>query len=364
MKRRYYYPGTLLVLVVSISIATWRLAALTENAPFQIPADWTLYNKNRTFLVTGANSGLGYATVKHLLDMGTASSVIMACRNEQRCETAREDILATRTTPTATTTTTSSLTMVQLDLSSLQSIQDCAESIKQAATTNLTVILNAGVIGETHGLCSKNGVEHHMMINHLGHFYLTHLLFEKVERVVIVSSMAAMFPLSVLQGADERDESTSEGSSFVHALQGFLCYFRSKRANLLFASELHKRYGMLQIKIIASHPGYSRSRIMLTGMSWAPKWIRRFLHINPFMSMSCAYGALSQVRAALEPTLNSLSYVGPRYALFGPPVILGTADSSWHHWRLSRKEAVELWDWSLQKLNITEFGQNKMDIHG
>jgi NAD(P)-dependent dehydrogenase (short-subunit alcohol dehydrogenase family) len=354
MQKRCYCLGSLLVLFVSIGIATWRLAAQTEDAPFQTAADWTL-SKNGSFLVTGANSGLGFATVKHLLEIGTANSVIMACRNQERCETAREKILLATSTPTTSTV----LSTVQLDLSSLQSIQDCAETIKQSTTKNLTLILNAGVIGETNGLASKNGVEHHMMVNHLGHFYLTHLVFEKVERVVLVSSMAAMFPLSVLKGADEHGESSSEGgSSFFRAAQGFLRYFRSKRANLLFASELHTRYGNQQVKVVASHPGYSRSRIMLTGMSWAPKWIRRFLHVNTFMSMSCAYGALSQVRAALDTTLKSSSYIGPRYVLFGPPVILGTADSSWHHLRLSRKEAVALWDWGLQKLNITEFGQN------
>ena len=46
--------------------------------------------ENQTFIITGANSGLGYSTTKHLASLG--AMIIMACRNLDKAELAKNEI--------------------------------------------------------------------------------------------------------------------------------------------------------------------------------------------------------------------------------------------------------------------------------
>lgn len=81
---------------------------------------------------------------------------------------------------------------MQLDLSSLANIRSFAEAYTLKGLPLHILVLNAGVYGGPFTLTS-DGVERHFGVNHLGHFYLTKLLFEVLRnsrpvRIVVVSS--------------------------------------------------------------------------------------------------------------------------------------------------------------------------------
>ena len=81
---------------------------------------------------------------------------------------------------------------MQLDLSSLASVRCFAEAYIQKGLPLHILVLNAGVFGGPFML-TGDGVEKHFGVNHLGHFYLTKLLFEVLRnsrpvRIVVVSS--------------------------------------------------------------------------------------------------------------------------------------------------------------------------------
>ena len=67
---------------------------------------------------------------------------------------------------------------VSLDLSSLESIKDFAGSVQFEAIDYL--VNNAGVLAIPKRKLTKEGFEMQWAVNHLGHFYLTYLLWNKI----------------------------------------------------------------------------------------------------------------------------------------------------------------------------------------
>lgn len=72
---------------------------------------------------------------------------------------------------------------MQLDLSSLESIENFVEVVKAGFHKIDVLINNAGVVVPlADDAKTKEGFEIHMGVNHLGHFYLTNLLIDHLKR--------------------------------------------------------------------------------------------------------------------------------------------------------------------------------------
>jgi NAD(P)-dependent dehydrogenase (short-subunit alcohol dehydrogenase family) len=128
---------------------------------------------NKTVIVTGANSGIGFATTKVLADRG--ARVILAVRDERRGEQAANAI-AGRTE------------VRKLDLASLASVRSFADSWNGSIDL---LINNAGISAPSLGR-TADGFELQFGTNHLGPFALTNLLLPSISgRVVTVASQAA-----------------------------------------------------------------------------------------------------------------------------------------------------------------------------
>lgn len=236
------------------------------------------------------------------------------------------------------------------------------------------LINNAGVAFAWSTKEFVQGVETHLAVNHLGHVLLTHCLWNNLlaskhgARVVHVSSMGAFISWNdVTKGWYNKDPNPM-GWKLRHMISSFLFYCQSKRANLMVAWELHERFYNAEkhykgsISSVASHPGYTRSDIMLKWkLPWAAAFIKDFIHTNHFLSMSNEEGARTQISAALAPkeVVPSGSLVGPKFWMFGRPVLVGklmTRFSS-HFRPFSKQESSRLWDESMKALGITEFGK-------
>jgi NAD(P)-dependent dehydrogenase (short-subunit alcohol dehydrogenase family) len=253
------------------------------------------------------------------------------------------------------------------------SIEDFAVTVQQHLaggedeTKPIHVLINnAGQMGDSETIQYIDEVETHIQVNHLGHFLLTHCLWKSLSagkaRIVNVSSLAAIPPINPTSGWHPSPSSSSsvwwtDMYNFEWIFQ-WIFYIRSKRANLMFTSELHHRFHNTSsgITSFSSHPGVTQTSMLTRVFQFAPAGLRRFL-INAVGSMSPSTGALTQVRAALDSHLASGVHVGPKYWLFGDAVPVGRA-SGWtaHHWPFSRDESRRLWDQSLSTLGIGEFG--------
>ena len=138
---------------------------------------WTMQDvpdqSGRVALVTGANSGLGWHTARGLAQAG--ATVIMACRNPQKAETAMAELQ--QQLPEA------QLEFLRLDLASLASVESAAEELRQRHRQLDLLINNAGIMAVPYAQ-TEDGFEIQIGTNHFGHYALTGVGLPLAQRVL------------------------------------------------------------------------------------------------------------------------------------------------------------------------------------
>lgn len=191
--------------------------------------------KNKTAIVTGANSGMGMATVKALSDMG--AKVIMLCRSEKRGREAIEKLTSDKPRD---------LELILCDLGDYASIRSFAEQVRKSHSHIDILVNNAGFISldrqET-----KEGLERQFGINHIGHFLLTTSILDLIGeggRIVNVAS-----------GAHKTGKIHFDDINLHKGFNVIKAYSQSKLANVLFTRELARRVKDRGITVNCCHPG-------------------------------------------------------------------------------------------------------------
>ena len=197
----------------------------------------------RVVVITGANSGIGREAARALA--GASATVVMTGRDPARLAAAVSDVRVT--------TRNDDVHPIELDLSSLASVQDAAKRILDGWDRLDVLVNNAGVVLSQREV-SADGYEMTFATNHLGHFRLTELLLERLEasapsRIVNVASTAHQAARSM-----NFDDLQAERS-----YSGMAVYNRSKLANVLFTRELARRLAGTGVSAFAVHPGTVRS---------------------------------------------------------------------------------------------------------
>ena len=202
----------------------------------------------RVAMITGGNSGIGFATARKLAAKGY--HVIMAARNQQTATQAIARIKAEQ--PNA------SLESIPLDLASFASIRQCAATFKAKGYPLHVLINNAGgAFKGQHASFTTDGFEMTFGTNHLGHFLLTNLLLDDLKRsaparVITVSSQRHIPGFAGGKGA-QFDWDNLKGEKFYNAS---LFYCNSKLANMWFAYELQRRLAGTGVTSNAVCPGF------------------------------------------------------------------------------------------------------------
>ncbi|CAH0405768.1 unnamed protein product [Chilo suppressalis] len=208
--------------------------------------------KGKTYLITGATSGIGLETTKALVKR--KARVIMACRDVPRAKELIADIRKVQ--PYG-----GELIPMHLDLASFESIEKFVEVIKAGFYKIDVLINNAGVaIPLERDEKTKEGFEIHFGVNHLGHFYLTKLLIELLKRaspsrIVIVSS--SLHEKGVINFADlnskEEIEKAKQGKVKSRHISA---YQNSKLMNCYFMRALADRLKDTGVDVSACCPGF------------------------------------------------------------------------------------------------------------
>jgi len=290
-----------------VSAAGWTAAGLGSQA-------------GRSFVITGANSGIGLAAARALARAG--AHVVLAVRDPEKGRAAAAGL------PGAVEVRT-------LDLADLASVRAFASRW----TDDLDVLVNnAGVMAVPEGR-TRDGFETQIGTNHLGHFALTGLLLEKLAsrpepRVVTVASQAHRM------GRIRFDDLQSERS-----YRKWAAYGQSKLANLLFTYELARRAEAAgsPLKAYAAHPGYSATNLQLRGPQMESSSVgeRASALLNKVIAQSDEMGALPTLFAATTPELPTGTYVGPD----GPGEMRGHPRPTDSNARSKdRDTAVRLWE--------------------
>lgn len=242
----------------------------------------------RTFLVTGANAGLGFETTKILAARG--ATVILACRDKGKASTAMDKISAD--IPDA------DLSFLALDLADLDQIREAAAAVLKGPRIDV-LVNNAGVMIPPRTL-TKQGFELQFGVNHLGTFAFTGLVHGHVEdRIVITASLAH-------KGGkmDYSDLAAERG------YQQWGRYQMSKLANLLTLYELDRRLGAAgrATQAIGCHPG-----VALTELTrHVPLPLRIFTPLAAPFFNSAAHGAWPTLQAATGAHVQGGDYLGPQ----------------------------------------------------
>lgn len=136
-------------------------------------------------IVTGGNTGIGKSTAEELARRGC--TVLIGARDIDKSRNAVREIRRK--------TLNVNVECFDLDLSSKLSIERFVDAVKARHSRIDILVNNAGVMAIPDRRNTEDGFEMQMGVNHLGHFYLTHLLWNCLKdspnlRIVNVSSKA------------------------------------------------------------------------------------------------------------------------------------------------------------------------------
>lgn len=238
-------------------------------------------------VITGSNIGIGKETAAALASMG--ATVVLACRNQEKAAAAAAEI--------NDRSGNDDVHVVLLDLADLTTVQSCAEAIKGTWPRLDVLVNNAGGMW-TQRSTTVQGFEQTFGVNHLGHFYLTNLLLDRLaasapSRIVNVASVAHHTRVRGMRWHDLQCE---------RRYSAMLAYSQSKLANVLFTRGLARRLTPKQVTANALHPGAVRSGFGMDGdlKGLFGLGIRIY---RPF-EISAKRGARTLTYLASEPTLE------------------------------------------------------------
>lgn len=199
----------------------------------------------KTIVITGANTGIGLATAEKFVQQG--HHVIIACRNLQKAEAAQQRIQQAGS---------GKVEIIQLDLNSLEKVQQTAEDLLQRLDHIDVLINNAGMMSTTLESTAE-GFEQQFGVNYLAHFLWTLKLLPLLQkapqgRIIHLASM--MHVLGRIQPEKFRADQ-------VKNYNGVLSYGNSKLANLLFSNTLAEKLVGTKVTSNALHPGGVDSEI-------------------------------------------------------------------------------------------------------
>ena len=239
---------------------------------------------NKLALVTGANSGMGMATVEALSDAG--ATVVMLCRSEARGREALEKLTAGKNRE---------IQLMLCDLGDYESIHSFAAEFKKRFGKLDILVNNAGFISldrqET-----REGVERQFGINHLGHFLLTTELQELMgegSRIVVVAS-----------GAHKAGKIHFDDINLTRGYNVVKAYGQSKLANVLFTRELARRLKDRGITVNCCHPGAVATNMGVNRETGFGKTITGLL--RPFFQTP-AEGARTAVFLATDESVKEIT---------------------------------------------------------
>jgi NAD(P)-dependent dehydrogenase (short-subunit alcohol dehydrogenase family) len=290
--------------------------------------------------VTGGNSGLGYETIRYLVQDGAL--IIMAVRDVAKGKAAFDQLYHEGEVD-STKAQKPQVIVMELDLGSLNSVRAFAKAFKAQFPKLDVLINNAGLCfdewfarfiflfghvnrhyGSARAHCDcrrfrstlfffshsrayrisdysiyiRCVLQAQMGTNHLGHFLLTSLLMPVMApngRIVNHASTAYQFAAS--------NNFVTEDLFSEKSYSAWSAYGNSKAANLMFTFELNRRLNAStnsrHLSAYAVHPGYSATNLQngrFPGWEWA----------NQNLAMSAELGCLSQVYGT--PTLISLFF--------------------------------------------------------
>ncbi|XP_030608001.1 dehydrogenase/reductase SDR family member 12-like [Archocentrus centrarchus] len=212
------------------------------------PQDLDVSVVGRSFMITGANSGIGKATAMAIAKKG--GTVHMVCRNKDKAEEAKEDIV-----------TKSGNTEVYIhivDMSQTHNVWEFAEAFKKQYPSLNVLINNAGCMVHKREV-NAEGLEKNFATNTMGVYILTQTLIPLIQksrdpRVITVSSGGMLVQKLKV------DDLQSEKCYF----DGIMVYAQNKRQQVVLTEQWAKANPVIHFSVM--HPGWVDTPAVSTSM--------------------------------------------------------------------------------------------------
>lgn len=257
---------------------------------------------NKLYVITGTSSGIGTVLAYELAKRG--AHVIAANRNVEKAKKAIDKIQNKNDD-------LRSLRILKLDVSSLNSVREFAKIIQEDNSIKEIdgLLLNAGIMALPERKVSVDGFEMQMATNVLGHHLLTSLLLSKIilaNKPVIVStsSSASSVPKDPKLWDDLNAEKKYDPWEVYGVSKMAAIHFRDGLREILKNERLGNK-----IKVVSTHPGLTSTPLFDNSAGVFGKVFRM---VKGLFMMTAEQGALSSLRAVLDPTIDDGSFIGPK----------------------------------------------------
>ncbi|KAL3911032.1 MAG: hypothetical protein SGILL_007446, partial [Bacillariaceae sp.] len=288
--------------------------------------------EGKVAIVTGGNSGTGFWAASALA--GKGCTVVLACRNEAKANAAKTEILGYY--PKA------KVDVIVMDNMDFSTVKSFASAFDKKYDRLDYLLNNAGIMAQPL-IKSKDGYDIQFQTNHLAHFLLTELLWEKLVKTdgqsrVINHSSGAHSTGCIAFDKDKMEEPTyNYGFLGINVFlwnvflpfmglkprDNWKRYGMSKLCNVLFTKELEAKIEEknLSDKVIAvaCHPGYANTNLQNAAKDSMSNWEK----MNSGNAQSAADGSLPLLMATIGKDIKDGDFMGPNgfQNMSGPPVV-------------------------------------------
>jgi NAD(P)-dependent dehydrogenase (short-subunit alcohol dehydrogenase family) len=298
----------------------------------------------KVIVITGTSSGIGIETARAL--SATGATLFLTARDLDKAKTALAGILETPR-----------VTLLEMDLTSFDSIREAAKTILSKSNGQVNILINnAGVMAVPDLQLTKDGHEMQFGTNHLSHFLLFQLLKQALldsstpdfhSRVVNVSSSGHRF-----HGLNESDNYNFEKGEY----NPWTSYGQSKTANIYMANEIDRRYNSQGLHATSLQPGAILNTSLAKYMDPAMVAAFKADPVKMRRVMSPEQGAATTVLAAVSKDWENK---GGKYLVNCAEAVRGEDDgnmesSTYVNYTYDPEKEARLWKDSLRIVGLTD----------
>ena len=274
-------------------------------------------------VVTGATSGIGFATVSELVRQRTF--VIAIGRSLEKCREAEEKIR--HEYPEA------KLIFLAADLSSQEDVvvlsDAIARTIRNEGRDSIDALIHIAGTFTSWYASTREGIETQFAVNHLAPFLLTHHLMP------LLKASPAARVITMSSGSHYHTRIHWKDIMLKKHYNCLLAYKQSKLCNVLFSLELQRRTQNTNISIFASDPGLVNTDMGLKNTSGIAKWV---WSVRKNKGISPAEAARSMVWLAAETSIKNSDKLYWKYCRpKNPSRYSQNAEAALRLWRISEK---------------------------
>ncbi|KAJ0988049.1 hypothetical protein J5N97_006405 [Dioscorea zingiberensis] len=205
--------------------------------------DMQIQMDGKNCMVTGANSGIGYAAAEGLASHG--ATVYMVCRNKEKGEAARSEIL--------TKTGNSSIHLEVCDLSSISEVKKFASRFSSEDKPLHVLVNNAGTL-EHDRVITSEGLELNFAVNVAATYTLTELMMPMLEKAAPEARV-----ITVSSGGMYTSPLTEDLQFSEPKFDGTLQYARNKRVQVALTEKWAETYSSRGVGFYSMHPGWAET---------------------------------------------------------------------------------------------------------